>query len=339
MACSSCAIYHKLDSLATAYSHKSFDVVAASSIKLYGSVVTLWILWQLGVNWLYRGDIDKAEFVKTMLCFLIVGLFLQSSDYYWDYVYDPIYSATVKLAQTVISASGQLRADRIEAMLQVVENELGRILDLQKMISADTSWYQVPTLLGGIVLALPYIFIWGLFLAYTLDAIFSFLVISALAPLYIVCAAFPSFRSFTINAGRVVLQGCLTVIFASVAMGFTIEVLKHFMTTVPITEAGAGPGAAAWVFSKEYWNLFLIGFISILFHLKASSIAGTISGAGGGPGATSMVVGAAMITAGVAKSATTQAGGKVMEWGGQAFDRLTQSTSTGKYAWSKPGEH
>ena len=64
MACSSCAIYHKLDSLATAYSHKSFDVVAASSIKLYGSVVTLWILWQLGINWLYRGDIDKVDLLQ-----------------------------------------------------------------------------------------------------------------------------------------------------------------------------------------------------------------------------------------------------------------------------------
>ena len=339
MACSSCEIYQKLDSLAGTYSRQTFDVVAASTIKFYGVVVTLWLLWQLGVNWLYKGDIDKVEAAKTFVCFLVVGLFLKSSGYYWEYVYDPIYSTTIKLAQAVISASlGQAHGDRIESMLQIVETELGRIFDLQKMISADASFYQVPTMIGGMVLVLPFVFIWGLFLAYTVDAIFSFLVISALAPLYILCAAFPSFRGFSISALRVVLQGCLTLVFASVAMGFTIAVLKHFMATVPINASGATEGAASWVFSKEYWNLFLIGFISILFHLKASSIAGVISGAGGGPGTAGAVVGAAMMAAGVAQMATSKVGGKAMELGGDGADALLRKTKTGKYAFAKPGD-
>ena len=61
---------------------------------------------------------------------------------------------------------------------------------------------QAQAWVGGMVLVLPFVFIWGLFLAYTVDAIFSFLVISALAPIYILCAAFPSFRGFSINALR-----------------------------------------------------------------------------------------------------------------------------------------
>lgn len=330
MSCTSCAIYHNLDQLSKSYGREVFDAIAPQCSKVFTAFLALWLIWQL-INWLYRADINKEETFKTFLVFLLVGLFLKGSGYYWDYFYEPAYEVISKLTQAVIKVSGHASGGTIKSMLEVVENELSRIFDLQKMISADASWYQVPTMMGGLVICLPYVFIWGIFLAYTLEGIFKLLAVTALAPIFIVCAAFPSTRSFTYTAGRIVLNGGLTVVFAGVAMGFTLSVLKHYLTTVPMSETGMGPGAAAWVFSTNYWHLFLIGFISVLFHLKASTIAANISGSSDGPGAAAVVVGAAMLAAGASK----KAGGKLAGLSGSGADAVLKSAKAGPYAFGK----
>ena len=222
MSCTSCAIYHNLDQLSRSYGREVFDAIAPQCHKLFTAFLALWLLWQLGVNWLYRGEINKEETFKTFFIFLAVGLFLKGSGYYWDYFYEPVNEVITKLTQAVITVSGHAGGGSIKKMLEVVENELSRIFDLQKMISADASWYQVPTMIGGLILCLPYVFIWGIFLAYTLEGIYKLLAVTALAPIFIVCTAFPSTRSFTYAAGRIILNGGLTVVFAGVAMGFTL---------------------------------------------------------------------------------------------------------------------
>ena len=335
MGCTSCAIYHNLDQLSKTYGREVFDAITPQCHKLFTAFLAVWLLWQLGVNWLYRGEINKEETFKTFLVFLLVGLFLKGSGYYWDYFYEPVNEVITKLTQAVITVSGHAGGGSIKKMLEVVENELSRIFDLQKMISADASWYQVPTMIGGLILCLPYVFIWGIFLAYTLEGIFKLLAVTALAPLLIVCAAFPSSRSFTYAAGRIILNGGLTVVFAGVAMGFTLSVLKHYIATIPMNEGGMGAGAAAWVFSKDYWHLFLIGFISILFHLKASTIASNISGSSDGPGAAGVVVGTALLAVGAAKNAGVRGGGKLAEISGSGANALLKSAKAGPYAFGK----
>ena len=336
MGCTSCAIYHNLDQVSKVYGRSVFEALAPQCSKLFTAFLAVWLIWQLGVNWLYKGEINKEETLKAFLGFLIVGLFLKGSGYYWEYFYEPAYDVISKLTQAVITVSGHVGGDgSIKKMLEVVERELSRIFDLQKMISADASWYQVPTMIAGLVLCLPYVFIWGLFLAYTLEGIFKLLAVTALAPIFIVCAAFPSSRSFTYAAGRIVLNGGLTVVLAGVAMGFTLSILKHYMAAIPMNEGGMVAGAAAWVFSKDYWHLFLIGFISILFHFKASTIASNISGSSDGPGAASALVGATMIAAGMAKNAGMKIGGKGAEISGSGADALLKAAKAGPYAFGK----
>src|SRR3546814_20235999 len=55
--------------------------------------------------------------------------------------------------------------------------------------------------------------------------------------------------------------------------------------------------------STEYFSILLICFISVLFHLKAATLASNISGASDGPGAASAVVAAGMMGVGLLKGA------------------------------------
>jgi hypothetical protein len=331
--------------LAQSYAKNTFTVLAPNCSKLFTTFAALWVIWQLGINWSIKGDIDWTDTIKTFLIFLWVGLFLQGSGYYWEWIYEPIQSTTLNLAQTVIKASGQGVGGDIQTLLNLVETELNSVFDIQSMIAADTSWYQVQMTIGGLIVILPFVFIWGLFLALMLTGVFTLMAMTALAPVYIVCAAFSSTRPLTIMALRVILCGCLTVILTGVAMGFTLSVLKHYMATIPVNAGAAGAGASTWVFSKDYWALFLIGFISILFHLQASSIASSLAGASAGAGAAGLVVASTIMAAGIAKNGVGKAFGwgaektggfgtsKMFDMGKNGLNQISNSIS--KYNWPR----
>ncbi len=352
MACTSCGIYGQLDMLAQSYARNTFDVLSPNCSVLFNTFAAIWVIWQLGINWSVRGDIDWPDTIKTFLVFLWVGLFLQGSSYYWEWIYQPIQSTTLNLAQTVIKASGQGLGGDVQALLNSVETELNSVFSILRMIIADTSWYNLKILSGGIIVIVPFVFVWGLFLALMLTGIFTLMAMTALAPVYIVCAAFPSTRSLTLSALRIILCGCLTVILAGVAIGFTIAVLKHYMATVPINTGVVGTGTSTWVFSTDYWALFLIGFISALFHLQASAMAASLAGASAGAGAAGLVVATGMMAVGLAKSGMGQALGwgtkqtiglgwkgasAAMDLGSKGINQVTNSISNSisKYNWPR----
>jgi len=320
MACTSCGIYQQLDTLSEIYARKAFNILAPSTAIVFGAFIALWLVWQLGFNMAMKGEFDRTSFLKTLIGFLLIQTFLGSSEYYWEYFYEPIKDSTLKLAQAVVQSSGKVTSQDINGLLEIVEKELDRVFEIQRLIKKESIFDVIPSF-AGFIIVIPFVFVWGIFLAYMLEGIFKLLAITALAPLFIAAAGFSSTRSFSTAAARVVLGGCLTVVFAGIAMGFTISVLKHYMGFIPVTETGI-QDVGAWLYSSNYWALFLIGFISILFHFKAATLASAISGAQDGPGAAAAVVGAGMMMIGLAKAGATSFMGGFGKTAGQGLGNL-----------------
>jgi len=120
----------------------------------------------------------------------------------------------------------------------------------------------------------------------------------------IAAAAFKPSSGFAVAGFRIVLGGVLTVVFAAVAMGFTLSVMRYFLDKIPMVEGGFTADISHWVMGPDYWGMFLLGFVSVLFHLKAATLAANISGASDGPGAAAAVVGAGMTAMAALKGAT-----------------------------------
>ena len=343
MAYTSCNIYQQLDTLSEAYARQAFNILAPSTRIVFGAFIALWLVWQLGVNLAMKGEFDRTAFLKSLIGFLLIQTFLESSGYYWDYFYAPIKDSTLKLAQAVIQSSGKVSSQDIRGLLEIVEKELDQIFNIQRLVNKESSYFALGSLFAGFMIVLPFVFVWGLFLAYMLEGIFKLLAITALAPLFIAAAGFSSTRSFSTSAARVVLGGSLTVVFAGVSMGFTLSVLKHYIALIPITETGS-QDVGVWLYSSDYWALFLIGFISILFHLKAATLASAISGSQDGPGAAAAVVGAGMFMMGLAKTGVTSTvGGFGQELGkgaGKGMVNLGKKSLNfvkNRYSWSGGG--
>ena len=143
--------------------------------------------------------------------------------------------------------------------------------------------------------------------------------VTALAPAWLACAVLPRTRGFTEAAIRLYLSGGLTVVFAALAMGFTLSVTHTF--TAQMAESVQAAQTDFFI-TWSYWGMLLLGFISVLLHLKAATLASNISGAndGAGPAAATvagakLAVGAAVVTA-FRSSGGAGVGGEIAGLGG-----------------------
>lgn len=334
MVCYSCRIFEPLQQLSYGYGRQVFSVVAPGAFLLFTAFVGVWFLWMIIERGCFKGELTFENFAKPLLIFSIVALFLRQHELYWQWFYNPVIETTSSLAQTIIGVGTFERMPpTIIGMLTTMDTQLMKVFNIVSLVVTDAGFYRIGLILGALILVAPFAFVWGIFLAYLLEGIFKLLAITAISPLLIVAGAFAQTRGFMSMGLRVVLDGCLTVIMASVAMGFTLSAANR--TIAMITDDGLSLKISAndFIFSGEYWTLFILGFVSVLFHLKAATLASNISGAQDGPGAAAAVVSTGMAAAGMAISFATRrlgiAGRNVMGEMSGGKSNPTRSFSSG----------
>ncbi len=305
MDCVTCGMFRQFDTVANQYALQAFEALAPWVRNGFTAFVGAWLAFHLGWRGVLQGNLRLPEMMNAGAVFVAVAVILQGSTFYWSWIYLPGREVMSGLTQIVVSSpSAGIGDPSMTGLLSTVEREVMRVFAVVQGIIAESNFYELVNLVGGILLLLPYVFVWGIFLAFLLEGIFKFLGISALAPIFIACIAFKATRGFAMSAARILLSGILTVVFAGVAMGFTITIVKTYTADLPMSTDGTFAGdPSAFVLSREYFSILLIGFISILFHLKAATLASNIAGASDGPGAASAVVAAGMAGVGLLKAA------------------------------------
>ena len=228
--CVTCGLFGQLDALSTRYGREVFEALLPGTREAFASFIGVWFAYQLFYKGIFRGELSFQVLLPKLALFFFLQGCLWSADYYWDYVYIPIKETTSSLAQLAVAPAGADEiADRsFNGLLQTVETQVRKVIDLGARadlgrgthLAAFGDWRFDP---GHSV------FICVVHLSRLLAGRhFKLLAITTLAPLAIVAAAFEPTRSFTVSAVRVLLGGALTVVFASVAMGFTVAVLRYY---------------------------------------------------------------------------------------------------------------
>jgi hypothetical protein len=259
-----------------------------------------------------RAELSIQILVPRILTITLCSIALNGVDLYWDWVYQPTYDAMNQLATSlVVKSSTGIDVRSLSGMLGSVEERIFNVLKIVALLWKDGGLTNIGMIFAAVILSLPYLFVWGIFMAFVLEGVFKLLAITSVAPLLIVAAAFPPTRGFATSGMRIVLGGVLTVIFAAVAMGFTLSVLDTFINKLPMTGGSFTGGTAEWVQSPQYWAAIILGFVSALFHLKAATLASNISGASDGPGAAAAVVAGGMSAFAAVKGFAVKKGGDV----------------------------
>jgi len=302
--CLTCGMFDLFDQLAQGYAREAFNVIAPSAKLAFNAYVGAWIAWTFIYNAMICGDLNIQTIVPRIMIITLCSVALSGADLYWEWVYQPAYDAMNQLATTlVVKSSTGLDVLTLSGMLGTVEERILKLLTICGSIWSEGGLTSIGLIFAAVILSLPYLFVWGIFMAFVLEGVFKLLAITAVAPLLVICAAFQPTRGFATSGTRIVLGGVMTVVFAAVAMGFTLSVLDTFIAKMPIGPDGFKVDISQWVLSKDYWAAFILGFVSVLFHLKAATLAANISGASDGPGAAAAVVAGGMSALAAVKGA------------------------------------
>jgi hypothetical protein len=319
--CFSCEIFTPLDQLAQAYGREAFDALAQPTRVAFNAFVGIWGAWVFAVEGALLGSMSVRKIAPQIAVFTLCGVLLLGVDLYWDWFFEPTYEAMNGVSASLVTGATGLDARNLVDMLGLVEDQIWQVLKVAGQMIAEAGVTSFGLAIYGAVLALPFLFVWGIFLAFIVEGIFKLLAITAVSPLLIAAAAFRPSRGFAVSGFRVVLGGILTVVFAAVAMGFTMHVMRDFTGRIPLNQNGFGVDISDWAGGQEYWGLILLGFVSVLFHLKAATLAANISGASDGPGAAAAVVTGAFVSVAAVKAATfrtaqtaARGAGKAAEW-------------------------
>lgn len=323
--CVSCFIFEKLDTLSGSYAAKVFQATHMPVFEAFSVAMALWLAYQLVVNGLFKGELDFRAVGIQASVLVVVSVLLRQQSLVWEYIYYPARDLLGGVPQWFVKPAGGISDTSLVGLLRLVEKEIRAVLDAAWLIGKQAGFSSIYLLFAAVLMILPYLFVWVVFCAFVVEGIFKLLAMTAFSSFLIAFAGFPMTRGFAVSGFRVLLSGILTVVFAALSMGFTLEVVQFFTGDLPRDGAGlSAETAGRYVASGSYWGLVILGFISILLHLKAATIASNISGANDGPGAAAAVVGAGMSAVGLAKAGSMWAASRSARLAGAGGRRAFQ---------------
>jgi hypothetical protein len=320
-------MFGQFDEVANTFARAAFDRISGPATTVYWAFVSLFFLWEFGWKGL-RGKFDLMEFVERMLVIAAVGVGVKTSALFWSYVYEPARAVMSGVTQLLVSQA-EVSDASMSGMLKAVETEINKVLLVSGAMFEDSNWYEVLNMVCAFFLIIPYIFVWMIFLAFLVEGSFKLLAVTAIGPILVMLAAFQRTRGITTAGLRIMMNGVLTVVFAGVAMGFTIQIVGYYTAGFPVDGNGELTiNADQFALSKEYFAIVLIGLLSALFHLKAAELASNLSGATSSAGAAAAVVGAGMGGFGAIKAAGFMAARR----GAQAAGGVAKSFARARFS-------
>lgn len=277
--CYVCEIFTAFYEFGSQYGKDIYRELLSPSRLLFEAYVGMWIVWYLIFKGMLKGDLRASYFLKNSFLFVFVESLLRGSDFFWEFIHTPFLNLIAALSQKIITLGRvPLNAPTFQGTLYTVDQSLNKtVFQVWNMLIGEAGWLSWKPILAAIILMIPYLLVICLFLAFMLEFVFTSLVITAICPLLYIIICFKPVRFIALSALRVALHGALSLLFSSVAMGFTLEVFHKFSPIIPVGDKGAYAEISSFIFSSQYWAIWVLGFLSVFFHLKASYFARQIS--------------------------------------------------------------
>lgn len=339
--CFFCGTLGGLVEIGLRYSKNAFDAGAQATQEILG-IVSFFVLagFVLKSMMLPREAQEMwPGFLKKAGWLLLATLLLTQKDVIFDFFFDLLQHTALDYGRFILAAaSGAAQgvypgaavptpsialpagyAETTQSYAQLwaeVEATVYPIVCYAGHQMSKAGFLSFAPFLSALLLMVPYLFVFGIFAAFLVQTMFYFVGVAAAAPILILGLVSEKTRGLMGSALKICLTGALTIIFASVAMGFTSAALVSLMGQYAaavgqeqaVTIADSTFAIEGFIISpnpvqavpavssfKLYWSMFLVGFVSLLLHLAAPRLAANIGGATDSAVSAAAVVGAGQL--------------------------------------------
>ena len=336
---------------------------------LWGLMFGIWVVFS-GLTMMIPGALDLKKAIVQFSIGILITVVLESmtvpssiiasggdlrdtGNLWFDFIYVPIRDVSVGLSAELISeivtvsvvlSGGSSSA--VSLPLPPNTTEMATLSQLFALIETSIfnvaiagffdqsgTWTFIANFFKAVLLAIPFLFVLLIFAAFILESAFKFLAITATSPLWVAAAFFPFSRPWATAAIRIYFSAAFTILFAAMAMGFTIGVVEMYRLEFTCSMRGdaetcgllgfadredLGNSSAGfmegvqleWLKFGQFWVMLFIGMVSVLLHLKAPTLAANISGANDSAApAAAVVAGGKMLAGGAIFSSLRGAAG------------------------------
>jgi hypothetical protein len=296
--CHLCSIINDLESGADAYTANLTSKIATATLSVWNKILLLAITWFF-FRILVTGQVQFLDLMTKAGLAILVTTFLSNaqagaSGFFWSDIYMPLRATLTGLASGILSdasgitiptqiAGGGAISGTFTSLAGAMENSLFvMVLYGVKLASFPGTGSIIDHLTGslvnvvaGIGLSGPFFVLIIIFFVFVGEAVFFFMGVTAISPILIVCAFFKPLRQGLVWAFRVYLNCGLTLIFASIFIGFAMREIQQYITALA-NSLDAQSGAV--FFNFDYWKAVAIGDIAIFFVLSSKKLADSLSG-------------------------------------------------------------
>lgn len=279
------SLVEKIERFTTSYSMALYDVLSRDAASIFHALICIWALYQIVICGVLHGNLKFPDFIKKIMVFAFVSVCLSHHQIFQELIANPFAEFVDFFLVSVLQVGlgGEVIAENRNGMLVTIDEMTSVVIDIFNALLKGSSIMMPHICIGAILLVFPYLTLLGIFTSYVLEYIFKLTVVTAIFPVLFICLAFNSTRSACFGGIKVVLQGALNLIFAVIAMGFVLFIVRDLLGDLPALEGIELKEAASnWVFGGDYFASVIFGGIACLFLVKTPMIAASIIGATGG---------------------------------------------------------
>lgn len=321
--CTTCQIFEAYQTHAQSSMDTLVAAVHGPFLAITLSLVGIWATW-IGIQ-MFIGTLDMASALKQVF-FLVLGfgVFLGIQGGLIGQVFNACIDVMGGLSSAIMGGSGGTSG--MTSLLTLVEESIVTVFDAAVAIMGSGSAWTgevFVTVIYGIALIIPYMFLLILFLSHSAVSLFRLTLIFGVSPFLIGMSAFPFGRNL-IGAGVRTIVGsiatmlCITTVFSIVVSSVT----------------ALGIGAEADMNPDEYMDLgsgrfllaLIMGWLGTALISEAVNIAGQLSNSILGTVSAGILSAGAMRGGAIGMSAGRTAAGYGGKVGGVLHDKV----------WEKP---
>lgn len=326
-------VFTSLLKVLTAFTGDYYRTISESFRDIFQVLVVLYIIgigYAVLMNSL--GERTKSA-VSSVFVILICYALVFDTNLFSEWVYMPLRKASLGLTSLVLSPSG---SGEIRDIFSAIDGSFIKIFALSDKYTDAAggvlSVRGIQVLLVTLALTLLFAVLYAVFTGLLLIGMFSFHVMMVAAGPVILLAGFPSTRHVFWAWLRACFNYALIPVFTALVMAITLYALDDAAANLEQLKPNES------IFNRQIGTVFLIGVISIWFHLKAPEFAAALTGSssqGGGFFGTmaGLAAGGTALARGAINAPSVP--GRLVGAAGRGFDAASQGIGSAAQAYSR----
>lgn len=334
--CELCLVLQQFDGVTRPFAEGIFQTLSGPTADLFRTFLSMWFLF-MGMSMFInprqaRQTLDGAA-VKILVGLFIFGI-LANPGIMWRYAFEPVQDLSIAMSMAIIEFASSMGTggnllsppgnvpSGYAKLFGMAEKQLYNLVKtsfnyLESLSIFDGAGF-VAAAISGFILWFLFGLVLLVFGFFLIEAQFYFLAVGALAPLLLIAYFFDATKKFTMAGVSMIVLAGVSILTAAIAMGFTVGVIhffeNDFACSIDAPSCLLQDGATKKKIADTLPMMLLIGFISLLLHIKSKTIASAFSGVQDSAApATLVAMGAKMASLGTLGTAFQLMGGGALK--------------------------